>query len=135
MSISQSVAFKRTKLPTTAAISDAARSLGFDLVIDETDLAKHTGFLPAQLNGAAAGFEWMLDNPDDYGEIGIDFGDRDCVACLVTHSDEAECQSAMIAAAVILSLTGGIYFDDYDNVETSPDRLLSEVREWLDGVQ
>jgi hypothetical protein len=51
---------------------------------------------------------------------------------MVTHSDTAECLSAMVFAASLLVLTEGVFFDDYDNVETEPDRLLQHVREWME---
>lgn len=133
MSISQSVAFHRDHLPTTTAISDAARTLGFDLVLDDADLAEHSGFLPAKLNGKASGFEWFLSPAAEYAELGIDFGTRDCVASFITHSDEIEGQSAMIGAAALMALTDGIYFDDYDNVDSTPDRIVEEARGWMDG--
>ncbi len=39
----------------------------------------------------------------------------------------------MIGAAALMALTDGIYFDDYDNVDSTPDRIVEEARGWMDG--
>ena len=134
MSIAQNVVIHRTRLPSTDGVAAKAREWGFDLKIDPVDLGTHSGFLPCTLGGKQAGFEWSLDNDVSIcEELGISIDDRDCVCVLVTHSDETECQSALVCAASILALTNGVYFDDYDNVDQTPDRILAEVRDWING--
>jgi hypothetical protein len=132
MSIAQNVVLHREKLPSPTAISVKAKELGFDLAVDNADLASHTGFLPCTFNGHKAGFEWYIDDTSICEELNIEIDDRDCVCTMVTHSDTAECLSAMVFAASLLVLTEGVFFDDYDNVETEPDRLLQHVREWME---
>ena len=132
MSIEQCVAFHKRDLPTTAALNSAAGSFGVDLSLEDADLASHTGFLPAKLNGADTGFEWYIGSADDFGDRGIDFGDRDCVCTFRTGSIEAETQCATVCAAALMTLTKGIYFDEYDGVADTPDRIIAEVRAWIE---
>ncbi len=133
MSIEQSVAFRRQSLPSVKALNQTISKLGFDLIIDEADLAQHSGFLPARLQGEDSGFEWSCESASEFEMLEIEFGDRDCVVTFRTGSDEREGQAAMIAAAALMTLTNGLYFDDFDNIDESPDRILAEVREWLSG--
>ena len=141
MSMEQSVVMQRTRMPTTAQISDKCRALGFDLTLDEADLFEHTGFLPCTLGGTQTGFEWYSQGLGDgaASDANIDpairkhLEGRDTVVTWRTGSIEAETQAAMICAAAIIALTDGVYFDEYDNIDTTPDRLLAEVREWLNS--
>ncbi|MCA9307606.1 MAG: hypothetical protein KDA16_13835 [Phycisphaerales bacterium] len=141
MSMEQSVVMQRTRMPTTAQISDKCRALGFDLTLDEADLIEHTGFLPCTLGGAQTGFEWYAQGLGDgaASDANIDpairkhLEGRDTVVTWRTGSIEAETQAAMICAAAMIELTDGVYFDEYDNIDTTPDRLLAEVREWLNS--
>ena len=131
MSISQCVVCRRDQLPSVSTLEARARQLGFDLRVDPADLSTHTGFLPAVLDGEPAGFEWSIDDTSICDDLGIDTGGRDCVCSLTTQSSEREGQSAMICVAALLELTGGIYFDEYENVDTDSERLVSEVRQWM----
>ncbi|QQS09414.1 MAG: hypothetical protein IPK69_01965 [Phycisphaerales bacterium] len=135
MSVSQCVVCHRDRIPTTDAVADRSRMHGFDLQIDHANLLEHTGFLPSTLGGKSAGFEWYIDDTSVCKDIGIDPEGRDCVCTLVTHSDETECQSAMIVAGVLLELTRGVYFDDSASSHSDPFRLLSEAREWIQRTQ
>ncbi len=133
MSVQQSIAIERPRLPGPSAISSEAQALGFDLVLDDCDLSTHTGYLPVRLDGDESGFEWFISDASEYSDfpLPLDLEQRDIVIELSTGSDEKECQAAMICAAAIMKLADGVYFDDYDNVDRTPDRLLAEVREWM----
>ncbi len=132
MSIAQNVVCRRDQIPSVDALEARARQLGFDLRLEPADLLTHTGFLPATFAGEPAGFEWFIEDTSICDDLGIDTEGRDCVCSITTHSDERECQSAMICAAALLELTGGIFFDDFDNVDTDSSRLLGEVRQWIE---
>lgn len=133
MSVQQSIAIERSKLPSPSAISSESRALGFDLVLEECELDAHSGYLPARLDGDETGFEWFISNASEYSDfpLPLDLEQREIVIELSTGSDEKECQAAMICAAAIMKLADGVYFDDYENIDRTPDRLLAEVREWM----
>lgn len=133
MSITQSIALHKKKLPSVEQVEAQAKQFGFDLKIDSVDIKSHTGFLPCKLSRKKGGFEWLIEETDICEDLGIEIGNRDCVCTMTTHGDEVEAQSAMVFAASLLELSKGVYFDDFDNVGTSPDPILEEVREWMKG--
>lgn len=137
MSIQQSIAVKRENLPTTSDIVAKAKELGFEIMLDDVDLATHSDEVAGKLNGVDADFWWDLAPASEYEDfpIEIPWGDRDVVAELKTGSSAAGTQLAMIVAASILVLSNGVYFDDYDNVDESPERILNEVRAWIDNPE
>jgi hypothetical protein len=134
MSIQQSVAIEQCRMPTTDQIVAKAAEWGFEIGLESADLRTHSGYLPGSLNGTQGGFEWLVEPSEGYADwpVPIEFGSRDVVVTLTTHSDETECQLAMICAGAVLELADGVLFDDFDNVDTSPDRILEEVRQWIE---
>lgn len=137
MSIQQSVAINRENLPTTSAIVTKAKELGFEIELGRVDLSSYADEISGKLNGVDASFGWGLAPAVEYEDfpIEIPWGDRDVVAEIQTWSSEAGNQLAMIVAASIMMLADGVYFDDYDNVEESPERILAEVRAWIENPE
>jgi hypothetical protein len=133
MSITQSIALHKKKLPSTSEIEAQAKAFGFDLKIKEVELKSHADFVACKLSGKKAGFDWFIDDTEICKDLGIKIGTRDCVCTLTTHSSMIETQSAMVFAAALLALTKGVYFDDYDNVEKTPDRILETVHDLMKG--
>lgn len=139
MAIEQSVAFRRDRLPSVASLVAKARELGFDVSLEDADLATHTGFLPGRLGEQGSGFEWSVSPASEFDylaevhdrSLNQILSDRDVVATFRTGSQEHECQLAMICAAAMIDLCDGVYFDDYENLDVAPDRLVAEVNEWM----
>lgn len=132
MSVEQYVAIPRSRLPSVLHWQEAVRLRGFDITIDDADLTRMSGFLPVQFMGSPCGFEFYLEKLADVGEREIDFGDRDAVVTFRTGSDKAEAQCALVCAAVLVDLAGGVYFDDYDGQAWEGETLIKQARDWMD---
>lgn len=139
MSYEQGVAFRRSRLPTVATICERAKELGFDISLEDADLANHSGFLPGSIHGVATGFEWYLESADEshlltqarQGSISDRLDGRDAFATFRTGAREMEGQLATICAAVLMDICQGIYLDEDLQLQFVPDQVLKEAAEWL----
>ncbi|MEZ4446188.1 MAG: hypothetical protein R3B72_44335 [Polyangiaceae bacterium] len=115
MSIETAVILKRERLPAPEDWQRALREAGFAVQLDtDFDPVEMTGFLPATYDGRPGGFEYFfsaLDDSDYEPEILDRLGDRDSVVSLVTHSDFAGLMTAVLAAAALADLAGGVVHD------------------------
>jgi hypothetical protein len=88
---------------------------GFPLKLDHTDLKRHSGFLPARLEGKLTGFECYHDPADDFirENSDIDLGRAwKFVLGFRWRGDYDEFEAAWMAATAYASVTSGVVFDD-----------------------
>jgi hypothetical protein len=113
MSVELCVYLRGLDLPSRDDWQRAIDAAGLDLRLEEFSPREHTGFLPATLNGEKCGFEYFFQpvEPDEAEEVREEIGNRDHVVLFVTHASEIEGRSAMLAAAVLTELAGGVFFD------------------------
>ncbi len=114
MSVEVRVYVREANMPTRDQWQRAIDGAGVDLRLDEFSTRQHTGFVPAKLEGQKAGFEYFFEAVEP-GEEEDDFlaeiGGCDRFALFVWRGNELEGRSAMLAAAVLTELAGGVYYD------------------------
>ena len=99
-----------------ADLNSRLRAEGFDIVIQQSDLRTHTGFLPARWAGARTGFEYGLDAAQDFGlEIPTEFGRCSGVVSLYYTGRPDEAVAAYAAAAALADLSRSGVLDDERN--------------------
>jgi hypothetical protein len=113
MSVQLSVYLGDDRVPTFENWQSAVRDAGHDLIIDEFSPRDHLGFVPMRLNGQECGFEYFFSEvvAEEIEDIAATVGDRDRLAEFVWHSSEHDGRAAEIAAAVLASISDGIFFD------------------------
>lgn len=144
MGLDFSVAFKRDLWPSQNAIVAKASEFGYSLSIPDlmelappvisglTDSCDVVG----KFEGQSASFVFEFAPASEHHEIAevLDttveemFGDRDTVLTMRESINAGGIQMALVVAATLVSLADGVFFDDFDNVDTTPDRILEEVR-------
>jgi hypothetical protein len=107
-------------LPTREEWQTAIDTLGHQMVFEEFSINDHYGFVPVQLNGNDAGFEYRIeaisgffeDSEDDDPELIAAVGHCDRVVRLKTHGGRNTDLEAMnVAAVAITRHADGVYFD------------------------
>lgn len=115
MSVDVFVFLRKQDLPPVDAWQAQLDALGALVRLDGgVDPRTHTGYWPADLDGATSGFEFFT------GSLSATFGptappgigDRDLVAQFVTHSDMRELKCSMLAAAALAEAGDGVVFDE-----------------------
>jgi hypothetical protein len=115
MSVDQFVFLREVDLPTTSQWQSALDELAAKIQLDPSvEPRHHAWYWPASVAGAESGFEFF------HGTIGEAFGGtppdglngRDHVVNFVTHADIQELRCAMYAAAALVSVSDGRYFDE-----------------------
>ena len=144
MSMQFSVAFKQDRWPSADAIIAKASEYGFSIGVP--DLMESApppipglsgpSDLIGKFQGQTTGFLFEFSDATEHHdladalEMSVEemFGDRDTVLTMQESMDPDGIQMALVVAAAIVELADGVFFDDFDNVDTSPDRILDEVR-------
>jgi len=115
MSVEMNVFLHADRLPTARQWADAIIAAGFEAHLDAAvDLDRHTGFIRCQYAGKDSGFELYRDEVEDVEldpDVSQGIGDRNLVMSFVSHGDLRELTCAIVAAAVLTSLTDGMYWD------------------------
>jgi hypothetical protein len=117
MSIETVVVFSRARQVSPEAWQARITTLGWNLQLDtEFDPLQFSGFLPCRLEGQACGFEYWLDplEEESRDELGPHCAPEwDAVLTLVSRSELADCQAAVMAAAAFaLCVDGGVLGDE-----------------------
>ncbi len=132
MSIVTAVILERSHMPTPDAWQAALAAAGFPVRLDLDFVPlEFDGFLPASYDGRTGGFEYVLSDLDlsEYEpEVAVRFGDRDAIVSLVTHSDFTELLTAVLAAAALAHLVGGILHDTESDELHDADAALAWAR-------
>ena len=97
------------RLPTAHEWHDAIIAEGMPLDLDATlDLATHSGFWPAHLNGKLSGFELYNSSRRDRDDM--EPATNYCIS-LSAGAGNLEINTAALAAIALCRLTGGILVD------------------------
>ena len=121
MSMELHVLLSSPKLPTVEQWQTAIQAHGFALVLDpDLNLQADAGFTPAMYKGLETGFEFDIspasDIADSYSTVGDLLERRDSSANFRWESDLSECAAATIAAAVLATISDGIFYDPQEDV-------------------
>jgi hypothetical protein len=113
MSIEIRVYVCEESMPTRDEWQKAIDRAGLNLSLDQFSTSDHTGFVPAKLDGKKAGFEYFFQpvEPSEEKEVLMEIGNCDRFVSFVWRGNETEARSAMLAAAILTEMTGGVYFD------------------------
>jgi len=127
------------KLPTVEEWQTAIQAHGFDLVLDsKLNLQADAGFTPAVYEGQETGFEFDLspasDIADSYSTVGELLEGRDHSANFRWESDLSECAAATIAAAVLATISEGIFYDPQEGVAYRDVAALTIAQQTLQEI-
>ena len=127
MSVDLFVLLSRDRCPSTVAWQQQIDNAGYPLQLDlNPDTTAHTGYWPAQLDGAPSGFEFYSgDATQVLGRPAPD-SDHDFVAQFTTFSDLRELKASMLAAAAFAIVSGGVVMTE-DDVFQPADEVASEA--------
>lgn len=120
-------------LGSAGDINSALRTAGFELVMEEADLAAHTGFLPVRLEGQLSGFEYSINDAADF-ETPAAFG-----ACpqliMLTASLDHEAAAAFAFAGVVAQLGRSGVLDPQEDGWLTPEQAFENARTMANEVQ
>jgi hypothetical protein len=120
VSVETVVVFSRAKIVSPQEWQLQISGIQPGLVIDtDFEPLEFDGFLPCKLLGQDCGFEYSLDELDEDSreELGPHLeSEWDSVLTLVSRSELADCQSAVIAAAAFTVSVGGSVLGDEDEL-------------------
>jgi len=116
MSMELHVLLAKRALPDVQCWQAAIDSYGFDVKLDSgLNVGTHTGFWPAALKGRDSDFEFDVTPVSDVVEAFPDIAGRlsglDIVGNFRWGGDLNEMACALVAAAALTSVSGGIWFD------------------------
>jgi hypothetical protein len=99
-----------------------------------TDLSRHTGYLPALLDGQRTGFEFYRSEP--FSNLAAHYPvlsglkvEKPIVYTLVYHGDLRECAAAFYSASVLVEKFGGTALESQGGVIMSSKDLLESAKE------
>ncbi|MCX6898147.1 MAG: hypothetical protein NT105_05535 [Verrucomicrobia bacterium] len=113
MSFDLTVHFPTERMPSPQQWQAAIADRAFPLKIDtDLDIVTSNGSLPCEYQGKSGGFEcyYSVLGADELRDIGIPES-APCEIMFSTHSPREEFLSAVIAAAVLAEMTGGVLMD------------------------
>lgn len=122
-------------MPDPSVWADAIAERGFPAELDrEFDVDAFSGFLPCRFDGLDTGFEYFsgpvefideLDLPDHF-DFSVTFS---------AHSDACELASAVVCAAVLCAISGGILVDPQADRTVAARDAIPWAREQLEGIE
>ena len=99
----------------------------------KADLAKHTGFLPVEVNGRRSGFYFSQDQYSDvastYPAIASAHMAKPAIYSFEYGGNFDECTSVFYAAGVLVSDFGGVAFDPQGGAFMSSQELAETAKE------
>jgi len=139
MSMELHVLLSSSKLPTVPEWQTAIHVHGFDLVLDPIlNLHTDAGFTPAAWKGQKTGFEFDLspasDIADSYRTVADVLEGRDRSANFRWGSDLSECAAATIAAAVLTTMSEGIFYDPQEDVAYREEAALTIAQQTIQDI-
>lgn len=134
MSVISLMVFDPEKLPSLEQVEAEASNGGDRITFPEhADLAQHTGYLPALVNGQETGFEHYFE-PVPEGALppeAMAFGSHHVVTR--TGGDFEEGRASLVYLRVLSRLTSGAYIYPDDAIiigpETAQDYLSEQIAE------
>jgi hypothetical protein len=142
MGMDFSVAVYRDRLPSTDSIVQKALEYGYPIELPNIDWFEQADEVVGTFDGEEAIFNIEADPSSDFAAIAealelsptAMFGDRDIVLTLRPYSESAGLPLALVVSAAIVELCDGVFFDDYDNVDRTPERILAEVASLMEDT-
>src|SRR4051794_10600327 len=113
MSLSQTAFLHRSRVPDSNGLEQAAKRLGFDLLLDRSFKAfVSSGFLPCTLQGKNSGFEIEFESPnealDNFPNLRETIGTRDTAISFHWSGDFFACASVQVVCAALAKEFGAI---------------------------
>jgi hypothetical protein len=127
MSYDLNVYLLRNNMPSPAVWRAAIIAAGFPVELDsEFDVETFTGFLPSPVRGEMSGFEYYARPaaPEEVQELGLKSSTNFTVQ-FVIGSRPLELVSALSAASVLASLSGGSLVDPQQGESFSPSEAIA----------
>ena len=135
MSTDLTVYMPRQAMPDPRDWAAAIVDIGFPAELDtEFDVDTFSGFLSCRYAGAEAGFEYFSGPIEFVDELELP-SDFDFSVTFSTHSSLRELASAVVAAAVLCSLSRGILVDPQSDIAVAADDAVSWAREQLADIE
>ena len=140
MSVSRVVYFSSALAPSVDRWNEAIATAGFPTRFEETDfeLDDVEGFVAMNHEGIETGFELFFE-PSDEREleprVREAIGARDAALAFVTHSDMRGLATAVVAAAALATLTGGVVHDEESDELVLASDALAAARELLESIR
>lgn len=113
-------------LMSVADVNAAFRDAGFDMVMEQVDLSAHSGYLPVRFEGQVSGFEYYINEADDF-EAPAAFGVCSHVVMLDVSLDH-EVAAAFAFAGVLAQSTRSGVLDPQEDRWLTPDDALGSAR-------
>lgn len=104
----------------------------------EFDVRTDTGFVPSTYNDGSTGFEFYLDPTEALINDDTDIkklGGRDQCLGFRVGSDLYECAAAMCAAAALVQLSDGMYYDSDNDTYLGADEAVKLLRAELESIE
>ncbi len=135
MGMDFSVAIYKARVPDVAAVCKKANDYGYQIELPKIDLLNAEDEVVGTFDGEAASFYLSAEPTSEFAELAEAlelspvelFGDRDTVLTMRPSSEDAGVQLTLVVCAAIVALCEGVFFDDFDNVDREPDRILAEL--------
>lgn len=127
MSYDLNVYLSRKNMPTPTAWRTAIIAAGFPVELDsEFDVETFSGFLPSPVRGEMSGFEYYARPAlaDEMQELGLDSNINFTVQ-FVIGSRPLELVSALSAASILVSISGGLLVDPQSGESFSPSEAIA----------
>lgn len=136
MSYDLNVYLSRHNMPTPAAWRAAIIAAGFAVELDSAfDVEMFSGFLPSPVRGEMSGFEYYASptTVDETQELGLEQNINFSVL-FVIGSRPLELVSALSAASVLASVSGGTLVDPQSGETFSSSGAIAWARTQIDQV-
>jgi hypothetical protein len=133
MSYDLSVFLKRSAMPAASVWKKAISDAGFPVALDEDfDVFSHTGFLPVRVDGETAGFEYYAKEltSEDQDELGL-APELNFSVDFYINSQPLELKSALAAASVLASVSGGVLNDHQEGETIAPEDAIAWAKDQL----
>ena len=134
MSMELFVILAASQAPDVAAWNSALSAARVPASLDEhVTLSKHTGFLPATVNGKATGFYFLRESYQELSSRNPKIAQlrvsNPIVYSLGFGGDPRECAAVFYSATVLVTNFGGNAFDPQEDALMNANELLAVAKE------
>lgn len=134
MSVDLTVYMPRAAMPTPSVWAETIVELGFPAELDdEFDVDEFSGYLSCRFEDDDVGFEYSsgpVEFVDDL-ELPEEF---DFQVTLSTHADLRELAAAVVCAAALCTVAGGVLVDPEGDVTVTAENAVAWARQQLDAI-
>jgi hypothetical protein len=139
MSMELFVILATTHAPDVDAWNKSLATASVPVILETTDLARHTGFLPATLRDKKTGISFMQVSysqlTEDYPAVATIKVEEPVVYTLGYGGDWLEAATAFYAASVLVSKYGGTSFEPQGGIVMDAQALLEAARQCEEEAQ